>query len=194
MKKIVCLGDSLTKGFGVSEKDNWVEILRETHGWNAVNKGVNGDTTSGMLSRFQEDVIKEKPRYVLITGGVNDLICGSPLGAIQSNIMSMVHIAYRHGILPIVGTCLLGEESNFRKDWSELADIGEINTLNRAYRGWILKFSAVFHVMHLDLQKEYMLRAGARYGTTLTDGLHPSAEGHGLLASITDEFLQVHCL
>lgn len=193
MKKIVCLGDSLTRGFNVPEKESWVGLLKEKHGWNTINKGVNGDTTSGMLARFQEDVIKEKPGYVLIAGGVNDLICGSPLGAIQANIMGMVHVAYRHGILPIVGTCLLGDEGNFRKDWNDMADIGEINALNRAYRCWILKLSAVFHVPCLDLQKEYPLRAGIRYGMTLTDGLHPSREGHELMASIADEFLKAHC-
>lgn len=56
--KIVCLGDSLTYGFGVSRSNSWTNIVNEETRLEIVNKGINGDTTSGMLARFNEDVVK----------------------------------------------------------------------------------------------------------------------------------------
>ena len=38
-----------------------------------VNKGVSGQTSIEMLSRFQEDVIKQSPKAVYILAGINDI-------------------------------------------------------------------------------------------------------------------------
>lgn len=53
--KIVCLGDSLTYGYGVPRKDGWVSLAAQATGHTLVNKGVSGDTTGGMLARFARD-------------------------------------------------------------------------------------------------------------------------------------------
>ena len=42
--KIVCLGDSLTYGYGVPRKDGWVSLAAQATGHTLVNKGVSGDT------------------------------------------------------------------------------------------------------------------------------------------------------
>src|SRR5665647_575487 len=97
--KIVCIGDSLTQGFGVSNRENWVALMNKSSKVEFINKGINGDTTSGMLSRFNKDVIEEKPKIVIIMGGLNDIIVENSPGGIQSNIMSMA-VSYTHLTLP----------------------------------------------------------------------------------------------
>ena len=72
LMRIVCLGDSFTQGFGVEEQECWVSLLNREMPWEFVNKGVNGDTTTGLLARFHRDVVEEKPRYVFLDGGFND--------------------------------------------------------------------------------------------------------------------------
>ena len=42
--KIVCLGDSLTYGYGVPRKDGWVSLAARATGHTLVNRGVSGDT------------------------------------------------------------------------------------------------------------------------------------------------------
>ena len=74
--KLICIGDSFTRGFGVKKKESWVSQISIENA-DVINMGINGDTTSGMLARFTNDVILEKPNYVLITGGTNDFISGS---------------------------------------------------------------------------------------------------------------------
>lgn len=43
-KKTVFLGDSITRGYGVSSGEGWVELL---HRGKNINHGIDGDTTGG---------------------------------------------------------------------------------------------------------------------------------------------------
>ena len=74
--KLVCLGDSLTYGYGVPRRDCWVSRVAECTGHTLVNRGINGDTSGGMLARFGRDVLDERPDRVLLLGGANDIIFG----------------------------------------------------------------------------------------------------------------------
>jgi lysophospholipase L1-like esterase len=75
MVKIVCIGDSITAGAPlVGTGKEWVTLLQSKLGKRAmlINRGIGGDTTAGMIARFQADVVAEKPDYVIIAGGLND--------------------------------------------------------------------------------------------------------------------------
>ena len=63
-----------------------------------LNKGVNGDLTSGMLERFSRDVIDEAPDYVIVLGGTNDIGWGLDLAIIAHNLTSMYDAARDKGI------------------------------------------------------------------------------------------------
>ena len=52
MIDFIFLGDSLTFGYGVKPKDNWVHKLSEYLKLNILNKGVNGNPTTDMLCRY----------------------------------------------------------------------------------------------------------------------------------------------
>ena len=50
---MILIGDSLTFGYGVSKKNSWVyKLQNEYTNLKILNKGVNGDTTSLMLTRY----------------------------------------------------------------------------------------------------------------------------------------------
>lgn len=57
-KKTVFLGDSITRGYGVSSGEGWVELL---HRGKNINHGIDGDTTAGMLRRFSAMLVREQP-------------------------------------------------------------------------------------------------------------------------------------
>ena len=54
-RKLICLGDSLTFGAGVTRRDCWTSLVQRECGWTVVNRGISGDTTGGMLVRLQYD-------------------------------------------------------------------------------------------------------------------------------------------
>jgi lysophospholipase L1-like esterase len=114
--KIVAFGDSLTVGEtgftpftseeAVTPYPECVERLAEEYlrGRKAdlkvevVNKGVNGDLTFGMLKRFPRDVVAEKPDYVIILGGANDIGWGLDVQMIAHNLTSMYDAGRNEGI------------------------------------------------------------------------------------------------
>ena len=80
-RKLICLGDSLTFGAGVTRRDCWTSLVQRECGWTVVNRGISGDTTGGMLVRLHRDVLGpalEERRCggdcrVLVMGGSNDI-------------------------------------------------------------------------------------------------------------------------
>lgn len=187
--KIVCIGDSLTEGYGVRRPENWVALLNERTENEFVNKGISGDTSGGMLARFQRDVIDEKPQYVIIMGGANDFIMGDSPGSVRANIMAMVHQAYHHRIIPILGTGIKADAESFRKDWAEITDVGLLNEKITAYRDWIIQFCGTFNTKYIDFYAELENRTEGKYAGYLFDGLHPAKEGHRIMADIANESL-----
>ena len=49
---IICIGDSLTFGYGVNESENWVSVVSKRIKERIINKGIPGDTTCQMKERF----------------------------------------------------------------------------------------------------------------------------------------------
>lgn len=180
--KIICLGDSFTFGFGVKKEECWVSRLN-TAGRTFVNKGINGDTTSGMLARFDRDVLSHSPNYVLITGGINDFISGGGLQIPQNNYMAMVHQAFYGNIIPIVGIAPGFDPELIRKDWAAFQDFHQVLTLQRQLRAWLLEFCQTFGLYSIDFYKFLEEAQSADPDKNFfLDGLHLIPEGHKLLA------------
>ena len=108
--KIIALGDSLTVGeteFELSDSDEfpsypkYLETLAKQHltilqsgmEVNVLNRGINGDLTSGMLERFSRSVVDEKADYVIILGGANDIGWGFDPAMIAHNLTTMYDTA-----------------------------------------------------------------------------------------------------
>ena len=87
---IIFFGDSLTFGYGVPKENSWVYKTARKLQLKYINKGKNGDTTSAMLARYNNDVLCYKPSAVFIMGGTNDLLCGRNVDYIIDNIEIMI--------------------------------------------------------------------------------------------------------
>ncbi|MPQ44191.1 GDSL-type esterase/lipase family protein [Clostridium tarantellae] len=98
---LICIGDSLTAGYGISKKDCWVSKLNENN-FNFINKGVNGDTSIGILSRFFSDVIANNPEKCIIMCGTNDIIMNKSVSTIIDNLNLMVKDLLSSKIVPII--------------------------------------------------------------------------------------------
>lgn len=188
--KIICIGDSLTLGYGIKKEDNWVQILNDKGIHEFINKGINGDTTGGMLSRYYRDVIDHKANYVLIMGGMNDFIMGGSMGVVKANLMAMVHQSYHHRIIPVVLTPIMGNYENIRADWRTLIDFERVQETLKEYQRWVKQFSKVFKVSSIDLQEEFAEHQSKRKKSgVFLDGLHPNSTGQELMAEIIAKHL-----
>ncbi|MBI3433941.1 MAG: SGNH/GDSL hydrolase family protein [Proteobacteria bacterium] len=87
--RIVAIGSSSTAGAGASSPlANYPNRLQAElrvrfhgHAIEVINRGVNGDTASDMVARFDSDVIAEKPHLVLWQVGSNSVLREQPVGA-----------------------------------------------------------------------------------------------------------------
>ncbi len=78
--KIVCFGDSLTRGVSFVKgrmrilKENYPAFLQQfaSDHFTIINKGVFNDNSDLLLSRVEKDVVAEHPDYVIINIGGND--------------------------------------------------------------------------------------------------------------------------
>ncbi|HKJ99099.1 MAG TPA: hypothetical protein VJ959_09270 [Desulfotignum sp.] len=55
--KIICHGDSLTRGSDIATPHTWTALLGNQLNIPVVNTGISGDTTAGMLARFAGPVV-----------------------------------------------------------------------------------------------------------------------------------------
>lgn len=105
--KLICIGDSLTFGYGVHLSQRWTRLCAQETGWELVNEGINGDTTGGMLARMQGGVLAElregglgadRP-YVLLMGGSNDVFYSGSDAAARENMGAMIHQLFSVGLV-----------------------------------------------------------------------------------------------
>lgn len=100
---IICFGDSLTYGTGVTKKgmDYPSQLSRMIH-MPVINAGVPGDTTASALERLEEDVLSRSPKIVLITLGGNDLKNRVPRETTFNNLRSIIKAIQDKGALVIL--------------------------------------------------------------------------------------------
>lgn len=188
--RTLCLGDSLTYGYGVKPDENWVFLLN-TPCSTFINKGINGDTTGGMLARFVHDAVQERPNYLFLEGGLNDLIAGLSQTVPQANYYAMIHQAFHHNMIPVVCTCLPLIPEEARGKWPEFTNFDLVCERYQALREWLLTFCRAYDLLHVDFYGEFQKVLSQNPGKDLyLDGVHPTAEGHRIMADIVLSALQ----
>jgi lysophospholipase L1-like esterase len=93
---VVFLGDSITQG--------WEKTLGATFpGMKIANRGINGDTSRGVLLRLRDDVLALKPRAVVLLIGTNDLDEGATPETIAGDIRLILADLKQHNpSMPVV--------------------------------------------------------------------------------------------
>lgn len=178
--KVVCLGDSLTYGYGVPRKDCWVSLTAARTGHTLVNRGVNGDTTGGMLARFGRDVLEERPQRVLLMGGANDIIFGGSDAPARLNLTAMANQAVANRIRPMIGLPTPVYAEGIPEPWLSVTDYQSLLPIFAAYRDWLVRFAGTFGFKTVDFAVPGLLPPEGH--THYLDGLHPDKEGHRLMA------------
>lgn len=180
--KVVCIGDSLTKGYGVRETEVWVSLFKNKQNIEVINEGINGDSTDGMRYRFHRDVVEYKPTHAIIMGGSNDLIMGLPIDVVISNISSMVKDSLEYNIFPIIGIQPPIDPEMANKYWSATTNFYKVNKEIQIYRDWVIGYVDE-KIGCIDFHNgivEYLNMSNKR--EVFIDGVHLTPKGHELMA------------
>jgi acyl-CoA thioesterase-1 len=171
VKTIVFFGNSLTAGYGLDPSQAFPALIQRkidslNLGYKVVNAGVSGETSSGGNSRV--DWILEQPVDVFVLElGANDGLRGIPLQETRTNLQSIVDkvkTKYPQAKILVAGMQMppnmgLQYTSDFRAIFPELAKKNNSTLIPFILEG-------VGGEVHLNQQ----------------DGIHPTAEGHQIVA------------
>lgn len=183
--RLLCLGDSLTFGFGLPRSDIWPALAAHKTGLELVNRAVNGCTTGGMLALFPQAAEEARPDLVFFMGGGNDLLLGGDLAGAKANLGCLAHLVCGMGLTPVIGVppepC-----PPVRQDWAAIVDLDSAGRLGVEYAGWLRRLCTTFGFPMIDFSAS-LTDAARRAGTPLRDlylpdGLHPNQTGHRYMA------------
>lgn len=176
--KILCIGDSLTFGYGVNHNDSWVSKLNNFN-LSTLNKGVNGDTSIGILSRIYTDLSTSNADTCLILCGTNDILMGKPLESIIENIDLMIKDCNTFKITPTLMSppLILGDLA--LKYWDSSLDYLDINNKIKDFSLKLKMYSIKNNIKFIDITSFLSLKP-----SNYTDGLHLSVEGNMLIAEL----------
>ena len=168
---IVFLGTSLTAGYGLPESEAYPALI-ETRlasaglDYRVVNAGVSGDTSAGGLRRL--DWLLRLPIAVLVLElGANDMLRGQDVNALESNlgeILERTRSAHPNVRFLVEG---MRAAPNLGREYGEAFDA--------VYPRIAERFDAAFVPFFLE-------DVVARPDLNQADGIHPTAEGHALIA------------
>jgi len=170
-KVILFLGDSLSAGLGVSPDQAFPALIQDkidALGWNfeVVNAGVSGDTTAGGRRRI-EWLLKRKVDVLVLELGANDGLRGVSAQETKHNLQAIIDRAksqYPNVKIVIAGMQLppnlgLGYTAEFRSIFPELAHANDAALIPFLLDG-----------------------VGGDPKLNLLDQIHPSPEGHKIVA------------
>ncbi len=96
---IICLGDSVTFGYGAEPGEDYPTQLAQMTKFPIINSGIDGDTSTEALKRIESDVLDREPLLVIIEFGGNDFLRKIPKDVTVNNIKYMVDSVQEKGAM-----------------------------------------------------------------------------------------------
>lgn len=177
-KTILFLGNSLSAGYGLDPDLAFPALIQQkidSLGWNfnVINAGLSGETSAGGLRRV-DWLLQRRIDVLVLELGANDGLRGITLDLTEKNLQAIIDRAkskYPQVKIVIAGMQVppnLGQEyaSQFRRLYSDLAKQNEAVLIPFLLEG-----------------------VGGVPQLNLPDGIHPTAEGHRIVAKNVWEVL-----
>ena len=182
--KIICMGDSITYGCGLADLSRrWTDLAAERTGHTLINCGVNGDTTGGMLARCQNQVFAQFPDAMILLGGINDINLTGQYRPVCANVAAIARQAMALELPILIGLPLpIVPEDLKVMAWDKDCDPFRSAGLCEQYAEWLRAFCASKELPLVDFRSPFLQADGTVRRELFQDGLHPTAEGHALMA------------
>jgi acyl-CoA thioesterase I len=166
-KTMLFFGDSLTAGYGLDPDEAFPSLIQRKldasgRAWRVVNAGLSGETTAGGLRRL-DWILRQPVDIFIIELGGNDGLRGIDPQTSRSNLEAMIkRIRERY---PDVKVVLAGMQMP--------TNMGP-------------EYTREFAAMYPDLAQKHPITLILN----LPDGIHPTAEGHKIVAETVWRALQ----
>ena len=165
---ILCLGDSLTEGYGVPIEKSWPSLMQEhfaKQNVKVLNSGISGATSASGPGRLKWHLKSpEKPEIMILALGANDGLRGQPVASMKENLSKTIVMAKEAGIRPVLAGMRI--PPNYGQEYAD-----------------------AFEKVFVDLAKEHSIGlipflldgVAARKELNLPDGIHPNPDGYKIV-------------
>jgi lysophospholipase L1-like esterase len=171
---LVFLGDSITQG--------WGDVGSSFPGVKVANRGISGDTTRGVLTRLEGDVIAVNPRGVVLLIGTNDIELGAEPETVAANMTQIIAAVRKHDPAMPVVLCQVFPSSSTKSRPTE-----KIRKLNQLYREAVANDP---QVTVLDTWSLFADVHGNAKEPEMPDLLHPDIVGYAMWANALTPVLE----
>jgi acyl-CoA thioesterase I len=181
---IVALGDSLTAGYGLAEKDGFVPRLQAALAKNGIaaeiaNAGVSGDTASDGLARLDWSV-PQGADAVIVELGANDMLRGIKPEVTRAALDAILRRLTQRHISVLL--CGMRAAPNLGTDYGQ--------AFEQIYPELAAKYGVLLYPFFLD-------GVAADLSLTEQDGIHPNPAGIGvvvqrILPKVLELTAQIH--
>jgi lysophospholipase L1-like esterase len=173
-----------------------------------INAGVGGNNSRALLARLEEDVLSRDPSLVIVMVGTNDALNSEalvPLDEYRENLDSLVARCIASGCRVLLATIIpfhepalmtrhqaaaYGEMPPARR---HTAVINAIRDCSREHSLPLAEVNSVFTALgNTGEDASSLLRNPANSG--VVDGVHPTAQGYALIATIIFQTILDHRL
>lgn len=161
-RRITAMGDSITEA-------GWPEMLVDLLGASVINRGVGGAVSADGAAAVERALAADRPGFLLIAYGINDVGRGYSTGHIVENLRTMIRAARIRSTEPVVAT--LTPVYGARVIFS-----GRIRSVNARIRA----LGAEEGVRVADVHEAF----GTDRSLVGDDGLHPTEAGLRVIASV----------
>lgn len=173
---IIALGDSLTAGYGVKEKESYpARLERRLHEagyrWRVINAGVSGETSSETLSRINRVLIL-RPDIVILEIGVVDGFQGIDPRLIEKNIEETVRILEAQNVTVVLAGMRMLANPGY--DYAE---------------AFAAIYPAIARKHGLILIPFFLEGVAGESSLNKGDGIHPVAKGYRIVTEMVYPFL-----
>lgn len=179
-KTILCFGDSITAGYGLDDTNEAFPRLLQQKidslgaNYTVINSGLSGETTAGGRGRI-DWILKQEIAIFILELGANDGLRGVPLSETRTNLQSIIDVVQQKSddtTIILAGMELppnMGQDytTEFRQLYADLAQLNQLEFIP-----FILK------------------DVGGIAALNQSDGIHPTAEGHQIVANTVWEVLK----
>ncbi|MFZ5988962.1 MAG: GDSL-type esterase/lipase family protein [Bacillota bacterium] len=176
---VVFLGDSITAGYGLDRDLAFPSVIQKYWDENnislrAVNSGVSGDTTGGVLYRL-DSLLTNDVHMVFLEIGANDAFQKKDIGSIKENLIDIVRRIQEKDI----EVALMAMEIPLN--------------ISAADREYAKRFANIYEEVGQECNVPVMgslLAENEQNGELwLSDGIHPNDKGHLVIAKNVLKFL-----
>jgi acyl-CoA thioesterase-1 len=166
---VLCLGDSLTEGYGLDAKQAYPAVLEarlHAEGYEhvrVINAGISGSTSASAVSRLKWQM-RAQPDVLILELGANDGLRGVGVEDTRKNLRAAIAMAQERETLVLLAGMKMPPNygPSYTREFEET-------------------FSLLGELPGVSLIPFFLEGVAGQPRLNLPDGIHPTAEGYGIV-------------